>query len=266
MQIDQVIMNIPAFENLFNLTGRHALITGATQGIGRSIAHRLTQAGAEVILHCRDDRPELHTLIDELSQLNKKKPKYVTGDLRKPEIYSEIMRRSLEQVPHLDILINNAAIQSTASIENVSEKDVSEMLTINLATPLLLIKAFANQKIENGAVVNISSIEAIRPAINHSHYASTKAGLLNLTMSSALELGKKNIRVNSICPGLTERPGLERDWPEGVKSWLDQVPLGRLCTSDDIANSTLFLVSEASSFITGACITVDGGISSVSGW
>ncbi len=72
MQIDQVIMNIPAFENLFNLTGRHALITGATQGIGRSIAHRLTQAGAEVILHCRNDRPELHTLIDELSQLNKK--------------------------------------------------------------------------------------------------------------------------------------------------------------------------------------------------
>ena len=74
-------MNIPAFENLFNLTGRHALITGATQGIGRNIAHRLTQAGAEVILHCRSDRPELHTLIDELSPLNKKKPKYVTGDL-----------------------------------------------------------------------------------------------------------------------------------------------------------------------------------------
>ena len=113
MQIDQVIMNIPAFENLFNLTGRHALITGATQGIGRSIAHRLTQAGAEVILHCRDDRPELHTLINELSQLNKKKPKYVTGDLRKPEIYSEIMRRSLEQVPHLDILINNCLLYTS---------------------------------------------------------------------------------------------------------------------------------------------------------
>ena len=254
------------FENLFKLKGRRALITGATQGIGRSIAHRLTQAGAEVILHCRNGRPELHTLIDELSQLNNKKPKYVIGDLRTPEICSEIMRRSLEQVPHVDILINNAAIQPTASLENISEKEVSEMLTINLATPLLLIKAFSKQKIKNGAVVNISSIEAIRPAIGHSHYASTKAGLLNLTMSSALELGRKNIRVNSICPGLTDRSGLERDWPEGVKSWLDKVPLGRLCKGDDIANSALFLVSEASSFITGACITVDGGISSVSGW
>ena len=139
------------------------------------------------------------------------------------------------------------------------------MLTINLATPLLLIQAFSKQKIDNGSVVNISSIEAIRPAINHSHYASTKAGLLNLTMSSALELGKKNIRVNSICPGLTIALDLNKIGLRG-KSWLDKVPLGRLCRGDDIANSTLFLVSEASSFITGACITVDGGISSVSGW
>ena len=79
-------MNISTFENLLNLQGRHALITGATQGIGRSIAQRLTQAGAEVILHCRDDRPELHALIDELTKFNKRIPKYVTGDLRKPEI------------------------------------------------------------------------------------------------------------------------------------------------------------------------------------
>ena len=132
-------MNISEFENLFNLTGRHALITGATQGIGRSIAHRLTQAGAEVILHCRNDRPELHTLIDELSQLNKKKPKYVTGDLRTPEICIEIMRHSLEQVPHLDILINNAALQSTASLENISEKDVSEIAIMRPQKPVYSI-------------------------------------------------------------------------------------------------------------------------------
>ena len=106
-------MNTPAFENLLNLQGRHALITGATQGIGRSIAQRLTQAGAEVVLHCRDDRPELHALIDELKKLNKTKPKYVTGDLRKPEICNEIMRHTLEKVPKVDILINNAAIQPT---------------------------------------------------------------------------------------------------------------------------------------------------------
>jgi NAD(P)-dependent dehydrogenase (short-subunit alcohol dehydrogenase family) len=259
-------MNTSSFENLFNLNGRHALITGATQGIGRSIAHRLTQAGAEVILHCRNVRPELHALIDELSQINKQKPKFVIGDLRTPGICDEILRHSLDQVPHVDILINNAAIQPTASLQNISEKDIFDMLTINLATPLLLIKAFSKQKIESGAVVNISSIEAIRPAMDHSHYASTKAGLLNLTMSSALELGRKNIRVNSICPGLTERPGLEDDWPEGVKSWQDKVPLGRLCRGEDIANSALFLASDAASFITGACITVDGGISSVSGW
>ena len=101
------------------------------------------------------------------------------------------MQHTLGKVPKVDILVNNAAIQPTRSLENITEKEVSEMLTINLATPLLLIQAFSKQKIDNGSVVNISSIEAIRPAINHSHYASTKAGLLNLTMSSAIELGKK---------------------------------------------------------------------------
>ena len=129
-------MNISTFENLLNLQGRHALITGATQGIGRSIAHRLTQAGAEVVLHCRDDRPELHALIDELKKLNKRSPKYVTGDLRKPEICNEIMQHTLGKVPKVDILVNNAAIQPTRSLENITEKEVSEMLTINLATPL----------------------------------------------------------------------------------------------------------------------------------
>ena len=123
-----------------------------------------------------------------------------TGDLRKPEICNEIMRHALGKVPKVDILVNNAAIQPTASLENITEKEVSEMLTINLATPLLLIQAFSKQKIDNGSVVNISSIEAIRPAINHSHYASTKAGLLNLTMSSALELGKKNIELTAYVP------------------------------------------------------------------
>ena len=254
-------MNISTFENLLNLQGRHALITGATQGIGRSIAQRLTQAGAEVILHCRDDRPELHALIDELTKFNKRIPKYVTGDLRKPEICNEIMRHALGKVPKVDILVNNAAIQPTASLENITEKEVSEMLTINLATPLLLIQAFSKQKIDNGSVVNISSIEAIRPAINHSHYASTKAGLLNLTMSSALELGKKNIRVNSVAPTFVETPMVKNFFKNKKfkKLALGNIPMGKAATESDVATTVCFLASSASSMITGTSIIIDGG-------
>ena len=197
----------------------------------------------------------------ELKKLNNRSPKYVTGDLRKPEICNEIMQHTLGKVPKVDILINNAAIQPSTSLENITEKEVSEMLTINLATPLLLIQAFSKQKIDNGSVVNISSIEAIRPAINHSHYASTKAGLLNLTMSSAIELGKKNIRVNSVAPTFVETPMVKRFFKNNKfkKMVLSKIPIGKVATESDIATTVCFLASSASSMITGTSIIIDGG-------
>ena len=114
--------------------------------------------------------------------------------------------------------------------------------------------------------MNICSIEGLTPALNHSHYAASKAGLMQFTKASALELGSKNIRVNSISPGLTDRKNLDKDWPQGVNSWLESVPLKRLGTGDDIANAALFLVSDAASFITGTNLIVDGGMECVPRW
>ena len=148
----------------------------------------------------------------------------------------------------------------------MSSSDISQMLEINLQIPIMMTRYFAEYSEKGGSILNICSIEGLTPALNHSHYASSKAGLINFTKASALELGSKNIRVNSICPGLIDRQNLDKDWPQGVKSWLEKAPLKRLGAGNDIANAALFLVSDAASFITGANLVVDGGMECVPSW
>jgi 3-oxoacyl-[acyl-carrier protein] reductase len=111
-----------------------------------------------------------------------------------------------------------------------------------------------------GAIVNIASIEGLYPALTHGHYATTKAGLIMFTRALALEFGRHGIRANAVSPGVIRRDGIEEGWPEGVKRWMDAVPLGRMGEDEDVADAVLFLASPASRFITGANLVVDGGI------
>ena len=152
------------------------------------------------------------------------------------------------------------------ALADLAPAEISQMLETNLQVPIMMTRYFAEYSEKGGSIVNICSIEGLTPALNHSHYAASKAGLMQFTKASALELGSKNIRVNSISPGLTDRKNLDKDWPQGVNSWLESVPLKRLGTGDDIANAALFLVSDAASFITGTNLIVDGGMECVPSW
>jgi len=121
------------------------------------------------------------------------------------------------------------------------------------------------QKI-SGAVVNIASIEGSDPAAGHSHYSTSKAGLLMLTRACALEYGKEGIRFNAVSPGLIDRDGLVDDWPDGVERWLEKVPLGKMGSAADVADAVLYLLSPAARWVSGTNLIVDGGMSSVSRW
>lgn len=119
---------------------------------------------------------------------------------------------------------------------------------------------------EGGSIVHIASIEGSRPAVGHAHYSASKAGLIMFARSAALEYGARGIRVNTVSPGLIDRPGLDRDWPEGVARWHAAAPLRRLGCPEDIGDACVFLASPSASWITGHDLVVDGGVSAHPTW
>ena len=248
------------------LTGKRALVTGSKSGIGFAIAKRLVQAGAEIILHARNDSSEVEAAKIKLAKLANEDISTVFGDFSDPNSCRSIFEATKKEDKPIDILVNNAAIQPMCALADLAPAEINQIMETNLQAPIMMTRYFAEYSDKGGSILNICSIEGLTPALNHSHYAASKAGLIHFTKASALELGSKNIRVNSICPGLTDRRDLDKDWPQGVKSWLENVPLQRLGTGDDIANAALFLVSDAASFITGANLIVDGGMECVPSW
>jgi 3-oxoacyl-[acyl-carrier protein] reductase len=170
------------------------------------------------------------------------------------------MQEVMKSFGRLDALINNAALQDHAPFMDLACHSFDRMLQANVGGAFRCAQAAARHMSEGGAIVNIASISGLEPAFDHAHYCASKAGLIMLTRAAALELGRRKIRVNAVAPGLIWRDGLDRNWPEGMARWLAHVPLGRVGQNEDVADACLFLASAASRFITGATLTVDGGV------
>jgi NAD(P)-dependent dehydrogenase (short-subunit alcohol dehydrogenase family) len=238
---------------LLDLSGRVAIVTGASGNIGAGIATRLHEAGASVVAHGRNAPVDLG-----------ERATTVTGDVERDT--QAICARAVEKFGRLDIVVNNAGIQPVAPLESLGAEDVAEILRINVAGVAAMTREAATLMPSGGAIVNISSIEGLQPAFDHSHYAASKAAVIMHTRAAALELGPKGIRVNCVSPGLIEAPGIEEAWPEGVARWHAAAPLHRLGTPEDVGDAVLFLVSPAARWISGANLVVDGGVLAHNTW
>ena len=254
-----------AVSDLLSLNGSRALVTGASGNIGRGIAHRLAEAGAEVVVHYCNDFQGAARTVDEIIALGG------IASSAQADLSSEVEAHKLltKAGPDINCVVNNAAAQPVSDIRDLGGEEWRAVLAANLDSAFYVTQAAARlmrAQETAGSVVNIASIEGSDPAVGHSHYATSKAGLLMLTRASALEYGKDGIRFNAVSPGLIDRDGLSDSWPEGVERWLNKVPLSRMGSASDVADAVLFLLSPASRWISGANLVVDGGMSSVSRW
>lgn len=243
-----------------DLTGRVALITGATGGIGRGIARRFHAAGADVVLHYRSDPSAARELAAELGGAPT-----VGADLTEVEA-ADLVDEVLAATGRLDHVANNAGVQPLAELLDIDDAAWSEVIDANLTAVHRLSRAAARAMSEGGSITHIASIEGSQPAFSHGHYAASKAGLIMHARAAALEWGRRNIRVNTVSPGLIHREGLEEQWPEGVARWKRAAPLTRLGTPEDVGDACVFLASDLARWITGIDLVVDGGVSNHPTW
>jgi len=262
MASHQPRLSLPSPGVLLDFTGKVVLVTGAGRGIGRGIALRFAEAGANLVVNYRVSREGAEAVVAEIESAGGEAIAQ-QADVTRPEEVQALFRRCVELYGRLDVLINNAGIYPVTGLLEMSEQDWDAMQGANLKSVFLCTQAAARLMVEQGipgAIVNIASIEGESPEPDHSHYDAAKGGVLMHTRSAAFELAPHGIRVNAVSPGLIWQPGIEQSWPEGVARWQAAAPLKRLGLPEDVADACLFLASPAARWITGVNLPVDGGV------
>ena len=250
------------FERLFGLTGRVALVTGGASGIGRGIAGRLADAGADVAV-ADLDAGRAAAAAAELAALGGRAIG-LGADVRDEAGVGAMLRDVTAALGVPTILVNNAGIYPATPIADMAVGEWDRVMATNLRGAFLCLREGACAMRAGGgggAIVNVSSIESMHPSfVGMAHYGASKGGLNMLTRSAALEFAPDRITVNAVCPGGVQTEGTQAAFGEGLKQRLEaRIPLGRVATTEDIGGVVLFLASPAASYITGATLVVDGG-------
>ncbi|MBL4937669.1 3-oxoacyl-[acyl-carrier-protein] reductase [Clostridium sp. YIM B02515] len=243
------------------LTGKVAVVTGAGRGIGRAIALKLSKLGASVVINYRSSIKEAQELIDEIKS-NGGNAEAVQGDVSSLEDAEKVIKFAVEKFGRLDILVNNAGITKDTLLLRMKEEDFDKVLEVNLKGVFNCTKhaSAIMLKQKSGRIINISSVIGLIGNAGQANYAAAKAGIIGFTKSIAKELGGRGITVNAIAPGFISTDMTEVLSDKVKEKLLENVPLRKLGSPEDVANLAGFLASDNASYITGQVINVDGGM------
>ncbi len=243
------------------LEGKIALITGASRGIGRGIALKFAEHGANVAFTYLSSIEKGQALEKELEAYGIKAKGY-RSDASDFKASEELVNAVIADFGTVDVLVNNAGITRDTLLMRMSEQQWDEVINANLKSVFNLTKAITKPMLKQrkGSIINMSSVVGIKGNAGQSNYAASKAGIIGFTKSIALELGSRNIRSNAIAPGFIETEMTAALDSKVVEEWRESIPLKRGGTSDDVANATVFLASDMSAYITGQVINVCGGM------
>ena len=238
-----------------------ALITGATRGIGKAIAIKLSREGYNIAINYRKEDEKLNDLKKEI-ETNNVKCELLQGDVSNFEDAERFVKEVVEKLGSIEVLVNNAGITKDMLLMRMKKEDFEQVIDTNLVGTFNVTKNVINymMKARKGNIVNISSVVGISGNAGQTNYSASKAGIIGFTKSLAKEVASRNIRVNAVAPGFIETSMtdvLKDDIKEEISK---NIPLKRMGTAEDVANAVNFLVSENSSYITGQVIQVDGGM------
>jgi 3-oxoacyl-[acyl-carrier protein] reductase len=241
----------------YDLKGKVALVTGGSRGIGRAIASRLHDAGARVAIVGRD-KARADAAAAQLGDGSLA----IAADVADAGQVATAVAETERALGPIDVLVNNAGLTRDGLLVRMSDADWDVVLDANLKGAFNTMKAVTRgmMKRRDGRVINITSVVGITGNAGQANYAASKAGLIGLTQSVARELASRNIRVNAVAPGFVDTDMTRELSEEQKKKLLEQIPLARLGTADDVAHAVLFLASDQASYITGQVLVVDGGM------
>jgi 3-oxoacyl-[acyl-carrier protein] reductase len=243
------------------LKDKVALITGASKGIGRGIALKFAQEGANVAFTYLSSVEQGIALEKELEAFGIKAKGY-RSDASDFKAVEELVNAVVADFGTINVLVNNAGITKDGLLMRMSEEQFDAVINANLKSVFNLTKAIQRPMLKqrSGSIINMSSVVGVKGNAGQANYAASKAGIIGFSKSVALELGSRNIRCNAVAPGFIETEMTAVLDPATVQGWRDAIPLKRGGTPEDVANLCLFLASDLSSYITGQVINVDGGM------
>ena len=243
------------------LKGKNVIITGGSRGIGRGIAEKFAQNGANIAFTCSKLSASSSELCENLEKLGVKVKAYAS-DASDYESALKLADDVINDFGSIDVLVNNAGITKDNLLMRMSEEDFDKVMKVNMNSVFNNTKAVLRPMLKQkfGSIINLSSVVGVKGNPGQSNYSASKAAIIGFTKSIALELGSRNIRCNAIAPGFIETEMTQALNNDQVNDWAESIPLKRTGQVDDIANTSLFLASDMSSYVTGQVINVCGGM------